>query len=238
MPAQNPARAEFTRGFKDTLPLVIGAVPFGILFGALAVSAGISPAGTMGLSLFVFAGASQFLAAGLFAEGAGTLVIILTTFIVNLRHALYATTLGAHLQALPQRWLIPLGFWLTDESFAVAAQRFSEPDPGDDKHWYLLGSEIFMYTNWQLCTLIGIILGRAIPDPAGWGLDFAMSVTFIGLVVPLLRTRPVVVCAAAAGVTAVLANGLPHRLGLLSGALVGIALGMLVERQQENRRDD
>jgi 4-azaleucine resistance transporter AzlC len=223
------ARREFGRGMKDTIPLVIGAVPFGIIFGALAVSAGISAAGTIGLSLFVFAGSSQFIAAGLFAEGAAPAVIVLTTFIVNLRHALYATTLGPYLRGLPQRWLIPLGFWLTDETFAVTARRYAEPDPPEHKHWYFLGSEAIMYANWQICTWIGVVVGRAIPDPASWGLDFAMSVTFIGLVVPTVRTRPILAAVIAAGLVAVLGSGLPNRLGLLAGALAGVAVGLAAE---------
>ena len=222
-------RAEFLRGLKDTIPLVIGAIPFGIIFGALAISAGISPAGTIGLSLFVFAGSSQFIAAGLFANGATPVVIILTTFIVNLRHALYAATLGPRLQRLPQRWLVPLAFWLTDETFVVTAQRYAEPDPPDHKHWYFLGSEAIMYANWQLCTWIGVVVGRAIPDPAGWGLDFAMSVTFIGLVVPTIKSRPALAAVLAGGLFAVLGHGLPNRLGLLIGALIGVGAGLAAE---------
>lgn len=227
------ARHEFLRGVKETLPLVIGAVPFGIIFGALAVSAGISPLGTTGLSLFVFAGSSQFIAAGLFAEGAGLGVIILTTFIVNLRHALYSTTLGPHLHNLPQRWLIPLAFWLTDETFAVTAQRYAEPDARDYKHWYFLGSGVFMYANWQICTLIGVLVGRSIPDPGSWGLDFAMSVTFIGLIVPAVRSRPALAAVIIAGLVAFLANGLPNKLGLLAGALAGVAAGLILERRAD-----
>ncbi len=225
------ARREFLRGVKETIPLEVGAVPFGIIFGALAVSAGISPLGTMALSLFVFAGSSQFIAVGLFAEGASLGVIILTTFIVNLRHALYSTTLGPHLQNLSQRWLIPLAFWLTDESFVITAKRYAEPDSPENKHWYFLGSEIFMYTNWALCTLIGVLVGRSIPDPGSWGLDFAMSVTFIAFIVPAVRSRPALAAVIAAGLVAFLANGLPYNLGLLAGALAGVAAGLILERR-------
>jgi 4-azaleucine resistance transporter AzlC len=216
---------------KETIPLEVGAVPFGIIFGALAVSAGISPIGAMGLSMFVFAGSSQFIAAGLFAESASLGVIILTTFIVNLRHALYSTTLGPHLHNLPQRWLIPLAFWLTDESFVMTAQRYAEPDSPNHKHWYFLGSEIFMYVNWQLCTLIGVLVGRSIPDPGSWGLDFAMSVTFIGLIVPAVRSRPALAAVIIAGLVAFLANSLPNKLGLLAGTLAGVAAGLILERR-------
>lgn len=223
-----PSRGdEFWAGVKATFPLVVGAIPFGIIFGALAVSGGISPLGAQAMSLFVFAGSAQFIAAGLAAAGTGVLVIIATTFIVNLRHALYAATLAPHMKGLPHRWLLPLGFWLTDESFVVVAQRFQRADNSANKHWFFLGSALFMYTNWQLSTYIGIKAGQAIDDPASWGLDFAMIVTFIGMLVPLIKDKATMAAVAVAGVVALLTNGLPHQLGLMAAALCGILAGTI-----------
>ena len=228
-------RSEFVAGVKDTTPLVIGAIPFGIIFGALSVASGISPAGTMGLSLFVFAGSSQFVAVNLFAGGAGTAVIVLTTFIVNLRHALYATTLGPHMRTISQRWLLPLGFWLTDETFVVTANRYNQPDDSQEKHWFFFGSALFMYANWQLCTLIGVLAGSAIPDPLTWGLDFAMSVTFIGMVVPMVTNKPMAAAVIVAALTAVAANHLPNKIGLMAGAVIGVGAGVLLEALQQRK---
>jgi 4-azaleucine resistance transporter AzlC len=181
------------------------------------------------MSLFVFAGSSQFIAAGLVGQGVSVPFIILTTFVVNLRHALYSATLAPHMRHLPQRWLAPLGFWLTDESFAVGIKRYTDPDPSPFKHWYLFGSSVAMYVNWNLCTLVGILAGQAIPDASGWGLEFAMVVTFIGLTVPMLKDRPIVIAALVAGLTAVIANPLPNKLGLMLSALLGVAAGMIAE---------
>jgi 4-azaleucine resistance transporter AzlC len=222
--------AEFWNGAKATFPLVVGAVPFGIIFGAVAVNSGLSPWATAALSLFVFAGASQFVAAGLVGGGAGLLVIVLTTFVVNLRHSLYAVSIAPFVKQLPQRWLLPLGFTLTDETFLVAVERYRAPDSAPDKHWYQAGSAAFMYLNWQLCTAIGIVAGSTLPNPGGWGLDFALVVTFIGMLIPGLRTRPLVVCALAAGVASVVLAALPNRLGLLAATLVGVVAGMLAEQ--------
>ncbi|MCC7207886.1 MAG: AzlC family ABC transporter permease [Anaerolineae bacterium] len=231
--SQGTRRAEFWAGVRDTLPLEVGAAPFGLIFGALAVTSGLSPSGAMAMSLFVFAGSSQFIAAGLVASGAGIGIIVLTTFIVNLRHALYSATLAPHLKGLPQRWLIPLGFWLTDESFVVAARRFSQPDPSRYKHWYFLGSAVFMYTNWQLWTYIGLRMGQAVPaeQVMGLGLDFAALATFTGMLVPLLRTRPMAFAALVGGVSAVLFYPLPGRIGLIIAALLGVAAGVISEAQ-------
>ncbi len=127
---------------------------------------------------------------------------------------------------LPQKWMLPLGFWLTDESFVVTIRRYNEPDKSPNKHWYFLGSAVFMYSNWQLCTYIGLQAGQAIPDPASWGLDFAMVVTFIGMLVPLVVSRPHLAAVVVAGITAVAANSLPNRLGLIAASLAGIFAGV------------
>jgi len=222
-------RAEFLAGVRDTLPLIAGAIPFGIIFGAVAATGGLTPSAALAMSAFVFAGSAQFIAAGLVSQHVAVGFIILTTFIVNLRHLFYSASLAPHMRHLSQGWLLPLGFWLTDESFAVVIARYSQPDKSLQKHWYFLGSAVAMYANWQLCTLIGVIAGQAIPDARGWGLEFAMVVTFIGLVVPMVKDRPMLIAALVAGGTAVLANSLPNRLGLMMGILLGVAAGIIAE---------
>lgn len=222
-------RGELLAGMRDTLPLDIGAVPFGIIFGALAISSGISPAGAMAMSLFVFAGSSQFIAAGLFASGAGVFIIILTTLVVNLRHALYSATLAPYVKGLSQRWLLPLAFWLTDESFVIVAARYNQEDQSPYKHWYYFGSALLMYANWQVSTLIGIIAGQRIPDMTSLGLDFAMYVTFTGMLVPLIKNRPMLIATIAAGISAVAFYNLPNKLGLFVAAIVGVIAGIIAE---------
>lgn len=222
-------RSEFWAGARATIPLIVGAIPFGIIFGAAAVTGGLTPAATAAMSAIVFAGSSQFAAAGLVAGGAGVLIIVFTTFVINLRHAFYGATLAPAMHHLPQRWLLPLGFLLTDETFLVVSARYRQPDASPYKHWYFLGSAVFMYVNWQLCTLIGIVAGQSIPDPARWGLDFALPVTFIGMLVPSLRSRPVVACVLAAGASALLFRALPHQLGLIVASLLGIAAGVVAD---------
>ena len=195
-PANSSPQTEFISGMKATFPLIVGAIPFGIIFGALAVTSGLTPTAAAAMSAFVFAGSAQFVAAGLFATGAGITMMVLTTLIVNLRHSLYAATLAPHMKHLPQRWLLPLGFWLTDETFLVTIRRFEQSDRSPHKHWFYLGSALFMYVNWQFCTWIGIWAGRSIPNPQGWGLDFALPVTFIGLLIPALHGHSALMSAA------------------------------------------
>jgi len=223
-------RLAFLMGMRDTLPMILGAIPFGILFGALGISAGLSPMAVIGFSLFVFAGSAQFVGAGMVRDLVPTPLIILTTFIVNLRHALYAASLGPYMKDLSQRWLIPLAFWLTDETYAVVIRNYQEGAP--HAHWYHLGSSISMYANWNLCTWIGILAGSQFKGLAESGLDFAMVVTFIGIVVPLIVNRPMLVCALVSGLTALLTNPLPNKIGLIIAAVAGIAAGIIVETFQ------
>ena len=222
-------RSEFWAGIRATFPLVVGATPFGIIFGALAVNSGLSPAAAMAFSIFVFAGSSEFIGANLVSQGVGLPLIVFTTFIVNVRHALYSATLAPHMKHLPQRWLLPLGFWLTDETFAVVVTRYNQPDTSLFKHWYHLGSSVVMYLNWNFWTFVGIVAGQSIPDLSQYGLAFAMDVTFIGMVMPQLKNRPMVLASLVAGFSAVVFNNLPNKLGLLVAVFIGIAVGVTAE---------
>jgi 4-azaleucine resistance transporter AzlC len=222
-------RREFLNGIRDTLPLILGAIPFGIIFGAVAISSGLPAWAAITMSLLVFAGSSQFIAVGLVAQDVSIVLIVLTTFVVNLRHALYSLSLGPYLKNLSQRWLAPLAFWLTDETYAVTIGRFMRAGESPHKHWYMLGSAVAMYTNWQICTVIGVYIGSHVENAAEWGLDFAMIVTFIGIAVPLIRTRPMLVCAVAAGISALVLYDLPSKLGLIAAAVIGIAAGLISE---------
>lgn len=226
---------EFINGIRDTIPMIVGAAPFGIIFGVIAIDNGLSPFAVMGLSLFVFAGSAQFVAAGLVGQSVGILFIILTTFILNLRHALYAASLGPYMRGLSQKWLLPLAFWLTDETYAVVIRRYPQEDASPYKHWYHFGSSISMYINWQLCTLVGIIAGTQLQGLSELGLDFAMVVTFLGIVVPMLVTRPMLVCAVVAGVVAVVTYPMPNKIGLMLAAVAGILAGVITEAMQPEK---
>ncbi|MEE9335981.1 MAG: AzlC family ABC transporter permease [Granulosicoccaceae bacterium] len=222
--------AVFIAGARDTIPMIVGAIPFGILFGTLGVSAGLSWWAVMGMSLFVFAGSSQFVAASLVSQGVGTIVIVITTFVVNLRHGLYAASLGGYLSGLPRRWLLPMGFALTDETYAVVIKHFEIDGDVDGRRWYYAGSACLMYSNWQLCTVLGMLFGQRLQHFGDLGLEFAMVVTFIGIIVPLIRSYPMLLCALVASGVSVVLNFLPHKLGLFAGAIAGISMGLLLHQ--------
>jgi 4-azaleucine resistance transporter AzlC len=228
--AKQSALSLFFAGAKDTFPLIVGAVPFGIIFGALADTAGLSFGAAMGMSLFVFAGSAQFVAMGLAASATPWPMIVVTTFVVNLRHMLYSATMVPFYKNLSHAWKMVLAFGLTDETFAVAVTRYSKHDGVTGKRYYNLGSMVFMYLNWNLCTLIGLTAGKTFPEISRWGLDFAMPATFIGIVIPYLVSRPMWAAVITAGTVSILAQGLPHKLGLMAAALAGIMAGVVCEK--------
>ncbi|UCF92292.1 MAG: AzlC family ABC transporter permease [Desulfobacterales bacterium] len=223
-------KQEFLAGARNTFPLLLGAFPFGLIYGALAVTSGLSVGAAMAMSAFVFAGSAQFIAVGLVAAHAPVLIIILTTLIVNLRHMLYSATLLPYLKKLPQTWRIPLAFGLTDETFAVAIHRFRKNDSSRFKHWYQFGSSLAMYLNWQLWCFLGLVLGDRIPDASGWGLDVAMPITFIGMLIPFVKNIPTVVCVLTAGAVSLLTLGMPYKLGIIVAAFMGILAGFITEQ--------
>jgi 4-azaleucine resistance transporter AzlC len=210
---------------------LLGVIPFGLIFGALAVSQGISGWAAQGLSVFVFAGSAQFVAAELVGAGAPSLVIVFTILVVNLRHLLYSASLAPYLRHLPVRWRLALSWLLTDEAFATTSSRLNR---GLTQHaeWYLLGTGLTLWSSWQASTAIGILLGAQVP--AGWSLDFALPLTFMALIVPALVDRPTVGAAAVAGLSAVALAGLPFRLGLVAASLIGIAAGIGLERLRQS----
>ncbi len=218
----------------DILPLVVAAIPFGVLYGALAQTNGMSIAFTMAMSLFVFAGSSQFIAVTLLAVHASPLVIIVTTLVVNLRHFLYALSLIPFVKNITQGRRALMAFWLTDESFAVTSLWLNtqiETSTVDQNQLqsYYFGAAILMYVNWNICTVIGIYLGDRIPELSNYGLEIAMVVAFIGIVVPLLINLPMWACAFTGAIVGLLTWDWPQKIGLIIAALTAIAVGVILE---------
>ncbi len=226
----NQAAKSFWAGVRAELPLLIGVFPFGLIYGALALGAGISRAAAQMMSSIVFAGSSQFVAAQLIHEAAPGFVIVLTIAVVNLRHMLYSASVAPYLKDLSMRWKVLLAYLLTDEAYAATIVHYEEEDLTPNSHWFFLGAGAALWSTWQVSTAAGIFLGAAIP--ASWPLDFALPLTFIAMVTPVLKDRPVVAAAISAGAVALLAYGLPYKLGLILAALIGILVGMLLERRQ------
>ena len=233
-PALPTPRSEFLAGIKAEIPIVFGVLPFGLIYGVLAVAAGLPPILAVASSAIVFAGSAQIIGAQLIGASTPGLVIWLTTFIVNLRHALYSTALAPHTKHLARPWKWLLAYLLTDEAYVVTALYYQNKGiPETYKHYFWTGAGITLWLSWQLSTVAGVFFGTQVPS--SWSLDFTLALTFIGMVVPICRERPNLAAALTAGIIAVLTFSWPYRLGLMAAAICGIIAGILVENYQNRR---
>lgn len=221
------ARKMFLEGVRAELPLLIGVFPFGMIYGALALNAGLSNSAAQLMSSIVFAGSAQFITAQLFSENAPGLIIVLTIAVVNLRHMLYSASLAPYLKNLSIRWKVLLSYLLTDEAYAPSIIKYEKDGLQPLSHWFLFGAGFSLWFNWQLSTALGIFLGAAIPQE--WPLDFALPLTFIAMVVPVLKNRPMIAAALSAGIVALLTYSLPFKLGIILAALTGIIVGTILD---------
>ena len=226
-----PPRHEFWRGVREEAPLLLGVAPFGLIFGALAMDAQIAVPLAQAMSAIIFAGASQFIAAQMIDAGASALVILLVVFIVNLRHALYSASVAPHMRALSPGWKFLLSYLLTDEAYAVTITHYNQKTDPANKHWFFLGAGLTLWITWQVSTAIGIFIGAQLPQK--WPLDFVLPLTFIVLVIPMLKDKASVVAAVTAALVGILTFGLPLKAGLLVAAFVGILSGLLVEGRRK-----
>ena len=222
----------FWAGVKAEFPLLVGVFPFGMIYGALVLNAGLDKPAAQMMSSIVFAGSSQFVTTQLVHEAAPGFVIILTIAVVNLRHMLYSASLAPYLASLSTRWKMLLSYLLTDEAYAPSIIKYEKDGIQPLSHWFLFGAGFALWFIWQASTALGIFLGTAIPD--SWSLDFALPLTFIAMVVPVLKNRPAIAAAFSAGIVALVAYTLPYRLGIILAALVGIAVGTLLERKSDS----
>jgi 4-azaleucine resistance transporter AzlC len=218
---------EFWSGVRDEAPILLGVVPFGLLFGALAISAHLPSLAAQAMSSIIFAGSAQFIAAQLVGTGTSGLVILMVVFVVNLRHALYSASLAPHFKELSTGWKLLLSYLLTDEAYAVTIMHYNKEGDSETRHLYFLGAGLTLWSAWQVSTALGIFIGAQIPS--NWSLSFVLPLTFIAVVVPAIKDRAAVVAALVAGVVGLLAMGFPYKTGLLLAALIGILFGLLIE---------
>lgn len=223
---------EFREGAGDTLPFMFGMIPFGLTYGILGQSLGLTAGETIGMSALVFAGAAQFICLPMFAEGASLAMIGFTTLLINLRHLLMGASLAPYMQRLPASAKLILAFGMTDETYAVTMNRAQS---GGYSGSYQLGSNMSCYLLWILATAGGVVLGSRIHDPLAWGLDFAMPATFLALLIPRLQDKvSLLVCLAAVVVSVGAAVLIPGKWYIIIACLAGVIAGGLMERGEPN----
>lgn len=228
--------AAYWQGFRDGAPFVLVIIPFGMVFGVVATEAGLDIVAVMGFSVLVIAGAAQLAALQLMTDNAPTIIVLATALAVNLRMAMYSAALVPHLGRAPIWQRAVMAYFLVDQSFAVSAATFErEPEMSlRAKIAYFFGTISPVCLPWYFATWLGAVVGTRIPPQ--FALDFAVPITFIAVIAPMLRTFAHV---AAAMVSILLALGLaflPYNLGLLIAAVAAMATGAQIELMQARRR--
>jgi len=224
-------RAEFRRGLLAILPLLAGVFPFGMIYGVLAIAAGIPQLAAHAMSVIVFAGASQFVGAQMIGQAAPSPVVVLTIFVMNLRHSLYSASLAPWFEKLSAGWKALLAYLLVDEVYAIFISQPEKRLSEGLAHWFFVGAGLGLWTSWQTGTALGIFLGAQLPQ--SWNLDFTLPLTFIALLIPTVRNKPMMAAALAGGFSAVLLASLPFRIGFILAALIGILVGLVLESKWE-----
>lgn len=220
-------------GYRAALPMMVGVAPFGVVFGALAAGAGLNTLEALGMSIFVIAGASQFVATELIGGGTPILVIVFTTWVINLRHLLYSASLANFLKPLGTGWKMLIAYLMIDEVYAPSMQRLREtPMSPQAFRWLFLGGGLNLASVWWTTTIIGVQLGAVLPERTTEFLGFTLPLIFTSIVVPLWLSRPALLASLGAALTAILLNPLPHKLGLIVAAAVGLAVGVWSESRQ------
>ncbi len=217
------------KGIKDTSPLMIPVIPFGIIFGVLAIDLGLTPLTTIAMSIIIFGGASQIIFLQLFSAGASSLVILSSVGAVNSRHLLYGTVLSEHLSDLNLTWKIIVSYFLVDQAFAVSNDYFKKNKEDKDKHFHLLGGGLNCWTIWQLTTLVGIYLGSIIPEKLG--LSFAIPLTFLALLVNDFRKLINVIIILISGSIATLGyQAIPFKAYVIVAAITSLLVAFILTK--------
>jgi 4-azaleucine resistance transporter AzlC len=224
---ENSVATEFWDGVRLSIPVVVAAAPFGMLFGAIAVDNGLSVLEATLMSAMIFGGASQMVGIELFGQHVAPWLIVLSIFAVNFRHVLYSAGIGrriAHWPAIQQA----LGYFvLTDPQFAVA-ERKAEAGETVGFAWYM-GLGLPVYVLWVIESALGAVFGKLIPDTHALGIDFLLPIYFLGLVMGFRRRPlwlPVVIASAAASIIAYKTVGSPWHVSI--GAVAGVLLAVFL----------
>jgi 4-azaleucine resistance transporter AzlC len=220
-------KSVWLRGVLAAVPIVLGYIPVGFAFGVLAEKAGLSLFNTIMMSLVVYAGSAQLIAVGLFASGLTPLSIILTTFIVNLRHLLFSAAIFPHVAQWRKRELAGFAFELTDESFALHATRFDlyAVDKGE-----VFAINLTAHAAWLLGSGLGAAAGRMVSEIEPFGLDYVLPAMFIALLVMQIKQQSHIWATLMAGIVSVVLLLLGFsQWHVIFATVIGATLGVWME---------
>lgn len=229
-------RSAYWQGFRDGTPFLLVIVPFGAVFGVVATEAGLSIAQTMGFSVLVIAGAAQFVAVQMMVENAPTLIVLAASLAVNLRMAMYSASLAPHLGPISWWRRGVVSYFMVDQAYAAAILKYEQTPAMSraQKFGYYMGVITPICPVWYLSTWGGAAMGAVIPSELP--IDFAVPITFLALIVPMLRTAAHVVAALVSIIGVLVFSFMPFNTGLLVAAVLAMAAGAEVERRMARAR--
>lgn len=229
-------QAAFWQGFRDGLPFLLVVGPFSLLFGVVATEAGLNVLEALTFSVVVIAGAAQFTAVHLLQNDTPTLIVVLSALAVNLRMAMYSASLTPHLGAAPLWQRAFAAYFMVDQSYALSIATFEKRRDWSvaQKVAYFFGTVTPICPMWYVLTVVGALIGSTIPPE--FALDFALPITFIAMIAPMLRSLPHLAAAVAAVTAALLLTWLPLNLGLIVAALIGMVAGAQTELFLDTRK--
>ena len=228
------AKHDFRNGLVDIAPVLIAAVPIGLLWGTLAAGKGLSALEAFLMSSLVFAGAAQFVALEVWHLPVPVLLLTFTAFIVNVRHVLMSASISRHIPSIPKRLHPLVAYFLVDESWALSEKRALTQHVSLA---YFMGTALPMWICWQASTTTGALLGKTVGDPAALGIDFAFSAMFIGILMGFWKgKRTGVVLAAAAIAAAVAKLYVPGAWYIVIGGVAGALCAALLHTEEEGER--
>ncbi|WP_429844072.1 AzlC family ABC transporter permease [Brevibacillus sp. FIR094] len=218
------------QGVWDALPLMASYILSGVIFGMMALAAGLTTWDSVAMSFFVYTGAAQYSAIAMITENTGMWAIIITTCLLNTRHFLMALSVSPYYQRFSSGQVNALAFYMTDEQYALTLNRFRHHPPDVS---YIVGVSLALHFCWVMGTWLGAVAGQWIPDPEALGLGFSYIAMFIALsyfqLTSLPRILTFVLCGGLAiGVAMILPNGV-H---LLVAGLVAFAIGYALPSDQ------
>lgn len=218
-------KMQLWRGIMAGLPLSIAVIPWGILAGSYAIDAGLSLVEAQAMSAILFAGSAQLVAAEMFKTEVGVGAMLITTFFITSRHFLYSVSMRHKIGTLPLKWRLVLGFWLTDELFAICSSQSNS----QFNRWYAAGVGGVFYVIWNLSSFVGIVAGRQFPALNDIGLDFAVAATFIALVIPQIKSFPIMLSVITSIVVSVYLTYLQFDAALMIASITAMLVGYTSE---------
>lgn len=210
-------------GLRDVSPTLLGVIPFGLIAGFAAIEAGLTLAHAVGFSVGVFAGAAQLAAIDLLGSGANLIVVIGTALVINSRMLMYSASLAPELVHVPVRGRAAAAYVLVDQAYALSIVRYRRAPDAPHRLAYYAGTAAILWVTWQATTVVGALIGDAIPDSIPLG--FAVPMTFLAILIPAVTDRPTVAAALTAAAVATAAAPLPANLGMPLATVTGIAVG-------------